>query len=105
MLADVRVVVLAGGSGTRLWPLSTDARPKPFLPLASARSLLADAVARGEALAGPGNVFVAGRRLHADLIRAAVPELGPERLLLEPARRNTAPALALAALAIAESAP
>jgi mannose-1-phosphate guanylyltransferase len=106
MLADgMRVVVLAGGSGTRLWPLSTDARPKPFLPLASGRSLLAEAVARGEALAGAGSVFVAGRRAHADLIRSALPQLPPDRILLEPARRNTAPALALAALAIAESAP
>src|SRR5881394_266837 len=98
---DVRALVLAGGSGTRLWPRSTDERPKPFLKLASARSLLADAVAR----AGKDGVWVSGRRAHEALLTCELPDLPAARLILEPVRRNTAPAIALAALAIAETCP
>jgi mannose-1-phosphate guanylyltransferase/mannose-6-phosphate isomerase len=100
-----RALVLAGGSGTRLWPRSTDARPKPFLKLTGTLSLLQEAVARAEALAGAGNVYVSGRRAHEGLLLEELPALPPDRRLLEPARRNTGPAIAFAALAIAESVP
>jgi mannose-1-phosphate guanylyltransferase/mannose-6-phosphate isomerase len=102
---DERALVLAGGSGTRLWPRSTDERPKPFLSLASPRSLLADAFARAEALAGRDGVWVSGRRAHEALLKRELPDLPVGRLLLEPVRRNTAPAIAFAALAIAEEHP
>jgi mannose-1-phosphate guanylyltransferase len=101
----LRALVLAGGSGTRLWPLSTDERPKPFLKLASPRSLLAETVARAEALAGPSGVWVSGRKAHAELIRKELPQVPAERLLLEPMRRSTAPAIALATVAIAAETP
>src|SRR5258706_2339522 len=101
--ADVRALVLAGGSGTRLWPRSTDERPKPFLKLASARSLLADAVARAETLGGKDGVWVAGRLAPEALLSRELPDLPAGHLVLEPVRRNTAPAIALAALAIADT--
>ncbi len=95
-----RALVLAGGSGTRLWPLSTDARPKPFLPLAGGESLLRQTVRRAARIAGEANVWISARSPHAELIRKELPEIPLSHLVLEPVRRNTAPAIALSALAI-----
>jgi len=103
--AGLRALILAGGSGTRLWPRSTDGRPKPFLALTGGESLLREAWRRGAALAGAGNVFVSGRASHEPLLVAELPEIPRARLVLEPVRRNTAPAIALSALAASEDAP
>jgi mannose-1-phosphate guanylyltransferase/mannose-6-phosphate isomerase len=102
---SVRALILAGGSGTRLWPRSTDARPKPFLALAGGESLLRDAYRRAAAVAGPGHVWVSGRASHEPLLRAELPEVAESRFVLEPVRRNTAPAIALSALAALEDDP
>jgi mannose-1-phosphate guanylyltransferase/mannose-6-phosphate isomerase len=96
--APVRALILAGGSGTRLWPRSTDARPKPFLALAGKDSLLTDTFRRAVAVAGEGNVYVSGRASHAPLLRAELPGVPESHFVLEPTRRNTAPAIALSAL-------
>jgi mannose-1-phosphate guanylyltransferase/mannose-6-phosphate isomerase len=103
--AGLRALILAGGSGTRLWPRSTDERPKPFLALTGGESLLRETYRRAAALAGAGNVFVSGRASHEPLLLAELPEVARARLVLEPVRRNTAPAIALAALAASEDAP
>ena len=102
MSSAVSAVVLAGGSGTRLWPRSTDARPKPFLALSGGKSLLVETFDRGARLAGAAGVYVSGRHAHADLIRHELPGLPESRMILEPSRRNTAPAVALAALVASE---
>lgn len=90
-------VILTGGSGTRLWPLSRKARPKQFLALASERTMLEETMARttGDRFATP---MLVGGAAQADTLRA----LGGEnaRLMLEPMARNTAPAIALAALTL-----
>jgi mannose-1-phosphate guanylyltransferase/mannose-6-phosphate isomerase len=99
---DLRALILAGGSGTRLWPRSTDERPKPFLALTGGRSLLKETFDRAARLAGGHNVFVSGRRSHADLIRHELPGLSGSRMILEPVRRNTAPAIVLSALVASE---
>lgn len=96
--ASVRALILAGGSGTRLWPRSTDARPKPFLDLTGGESLLRATFRRAAAIAGVDRVFVSGRESHAPLLRAELPEVPESRFVLEPMRRNTAPAIALSAL-------
>ena len=98
-------IILAGGSGTRLWPRSTDERPKPFLALTGGESLLRETFRRAAALAGADNVFVSGRAAHAPLLAAELPEMPRSRFVLEPVRRNTAPAIALSALAASEDAP
>ena len=103
--AGVRALILAGGSGTRLWPRSTDDRPKPFLALTGGESLLRETYRRAAALAGAGNVFVSGRASHEPLLAAELPEVPRAGLVLEPVRRNTAPAIALSALAASEEAP
>ncbi len=101
----VRALVLAGGSGTRLWPRSTDDRPKPFLALTGGASLLEETVERAARLTGPGGVYLSARSSHAPALAEALPALTASRLVLEPERRNTAPAIALSALAIADEAP
>ncbi|MEO8347756.1 MAG: mannose-1-phosphate guanylyltransferase [Acidobacteriota bacterium] len=96
MTERMNVLLLAGGGGTRLWPLSTEARPKQFLPLVSSRSLLAETWERVLPLSDA--IFVAAAENHADLVRAELPALPPQRIFREPARRNSAPPIVLAAL-------
>lgn len=97
-------VILCGGSGTRLWPVSRTAMPKPFLPLVSDETLFEQAVRRvagDDRFAAP--MVVAGAA-HADLITAQLGETPGARLVIEPAARNTAPAIALAAALLPEDA-
>ncbi len=91
------LVVLAGGGGTRLWPLSTPERPKPFLPLLGERSLLRLTVDRLAGLVDRADVFVVTDRRYGGLVRAQVPGAV---VLDEPVGRSTAAAVALATLAI-----
>lgn len=96
-MALIHPVILCGGSGTRLWPLSRKALPKPFLPLVSDETLFEGAVARAAdhtAFAAP--IVVAGA-VHADLIMSQLGDAPGARLVIEPAAKNTAPAIALAA--------
>ena len=89
----LRVVILAGGAGTRFWPASTPARPKQFLPLVSDRPLVADTVSRALELVPVAQLrLVAGRHLESHLT-SALPEVPPGSFLWEPQRRSTAPAL------------
>ena len=93
---SIHPVILCGGSGTRLWPVSRKAKPKPFLPLVGDTTLFEQAIGRvaGDDRFAPPMV-VAGAQ-HVDLIEA---QMGPGsgRLVVEPMGRNTAPAIALAA--------
>jgi mannose-1-phosphate guanylyltransferase len=89
----IRPVILAGGAGTRLWPLSTAARPKHLLPLIGEETLFAETLARfGDHFAAV--IIVANRAQEADLRAAAEPGT---RLILEPTKRDSAAAIALAA--------
>lgn len=90
-------VILSGGSGTRLWPMSTPETPKQFLPLSGDQTMFQQTLARVcDASQFSAPLIVANAR-HADLIEA---QLGgaSATLLLEPCARNTAPAIALAAI-------
>ncbi len=101
-MTRITPVILSGGSGTRLWPLSTDKCPKQFLPLTGPRSLFAETLTRcADADRFTPPLIVGGAR-HADLVAAAAP--AGSAILLEPAARNTAPAIALAALAAGDDA-
>jgi mannose-1-phosphate guanylyltransferase len=91
------VVVLAGGGGTRLYPLSSPERPKPFLPLLSSETLIQRTVTRLAPLVSPADVTVVTLSRYEALVREQLPEAG---VLAEPAARNTAAAIALAATRI-----
>jgi mannose-1-phosphate guanylyltransferase len=97
----VYAVVLAGGSGTRLWPLSRPERPKPFLRLLGDDTLIQRTVARLAPLVSPGDVYVIAERRHLDLVAEQLPAVPLSNVIGEPIGRNTAAAVALAAEAIA----
>ncbi|MCO6483112.1 MAG: mannose-1-phosphate guanylyltransferase/mannose-6-phosphate isomerase, partial [Flavobacteriales bacterium] len=93
-------VILTGGAGSRLWPVSREFYPKPLLSMVGEHTLLQDTATRLDSLAAVGNpVFVCNEE-HRFLVAEQVRALGkePEAILLEPEGRNTAPALTLAAL-------
>lgn len=97
-------IVLSGGAGTRLWPVSRQAMPKPFMELGSS-SLLQQAVERGQSCGAAGTLVVTNQD-YLFLTRDVIANLNdpPDtHYLLEPKGRNTAPAIALAALACAQT--
>jgi mannose-1-phosphate guanylyltransferase/mannose-6-phosphate isomerase len=92
-------VILSGGSGTRLWPLSRELYPKQLLPLVGERTMLQETVLRLDGLGAAAPLVVcneAHRFLVAEQLRQL--DITPQAILLEPVGRNTAPAIALAAL-------
>jgi mannose-1-phosphate guanylyltransferase len=97
-------VILAGGSGTRFWPLSRAAHPKPLLRAGGRESLLAEAVARARGFTARRDVWLVCGSAHADAMRRAS-GLAADRLLVEPCGRNTAAAVALAAARVAADDP
>jgi mannose-1-phosphate guanylyltransferase len=98
-------VILAGGSGTRFWPLSRRARPKQFLSLGSPRSLLSVTAERALGLAPWARLRVVCGRAHGTAVQEHLPELPPGNLILEPIGRNTAPCALLAALHVLRQDP
>jgi len=91
-------VIPAGGSGTRLWPLSRAGRPKFLLPLGGGQdSLLQSTVRRLLPLAGRDRLLVVIGAAHADAVRAQLSDLRATNVFVEPSPRNSAPAIALAA--------
>ena len=98
-IPGLHVVVLAGGAGERLWPRSRGNTPKPLLPLDGGRTLLESTLARARRVAPPERIWVVCGPEHGRAIRAAA-GLPRGRVLIEPRRRNTAMAVAWAALRI-----
>jgi mannose-1-phosphate guanylyltransferase/mannose-6-phosphate isomerase len=93
-------VILSGGSGSRLWPLSREYFPKPLLPLVSDKTLLQETACRLDGLPDVGDAVYVCNEEHRFLLAEQIAQLGktPATIILEPAGRNTAPALTLAAL-------
>jgi mannose-1-phosphate guanylyltransferase/mannose-6-phosphate isomerase len=105
-VSQIVPIVLSGGVGSRLWPLSRQSNPKQLLPLAGPNTMIQDTLARarGESFAAP--VVICGeqhRFLIAEQLRQA--DVADARIILEPKGRNTAPAAAVAALAVMERDP
>jgi mannose-1-phosphate guanylyltransferase len=99
-------IVPAGGAGTRLWPLSRQARPKFLLDLTgSGRTLLQQTWDRLEPLTGPGGITVVTGASHAEAVAEQLPGLLPANLLTEPTPRDSAAAICLAAAVIARRDP
>jgi len=102
---DAHVVILAGGEGTRLWPLSRSRRPKQLLRLNGDRSLIQQTVDRLLPLVPAERILVVTEQSHAADLRAQLPELPDSSIIAEPTRRGTAAAMLLAALHIQQRAP
>src|SRR5258708_26705179 len=98
-MTKIHPVILSGGAGTRLWPLSRELYPKQLLALASERSLLQDTANRVGQSAGFAEPLVVCNDEHRFIIAEQLRQLGvrPRAIVLEPAARNTAPAVAAAA--------
>ncbi|APO95160.1 mannose-1-phosphate guanylyltransferase/mannose-6-phosphate isomerase [Xanthomonas vesicatoria] len=98
-MSDVLPIILSGGSGTRLWPLSRESYPKQFLPLVGDKSMLQATWLRSAPVAGHAPIVVANEE-HRFMAAEQLQQLGvkPSAILLEPKGRNTAPAIAVAAL-------
>jgi mannose-1-phosphate guanylyltransferase len=94
------VVIMAGGSGTRFWPASRRARPKQFLAIGGAESLLRQTAERVASLVGWERIVVVTAAVHAAHARADLPELPPANVLVEPTGRNTAPCIGWASRVI-----
>jgi len=102
---DVYAVVLAGGIGTRFWPLSTPARPKQFLTELADRSLYVQTVDRARLLVPPDRILIMTGAPFLGFIRQQTPEIPLENVIVEPLRRDTGPAIILAAFAVAARRP
>lgn len=100
-------VILSGGSGSRLWPMSREHYPKPLLPLVSDKTLLQETAARLDEIPELGDTVYVCNEEHRFLVAEQVAQLGktPATIILEPVGRNTAPALTLAALYLVSKDP
>jgi len=98
-------LILAGGSGTRFWPLSRNARPKQLLNLFGTSTLLNQTISRLEGLIPRENILILTNSLQEDAVREIASELPPENIFAEPAKRDTAPAVALGIALVAARNP
>lgn len=94
---NVVVVIMAGGAGTRFWPLSTEARPKQFIRLFDDRSLLQKSFDRIADLIPPQRIMILTNATSVALVREDLPQIPSENIIGEPMRRDTAAAVALGA--------
>lgn len=106
-MSNIYPVILSGGSGTRLWPLSRSMRPKQFINLVGESSLFQQTLDRLQNLRGALPALVVCNNEHRFMVAEQMQEmeLGHSGIILEPAARNTAPAIACAALKLAQSDP
>ena len=95
---DMVAVIMAGGAGTRFWPLSTEARPKQFLRLFGERTPLQLSYDRARALVPPEKILILTSQAFLEQVAEQLPELPRENIIGEPKRRDTAAAITLAAL-------
>lgn len=100
----MKIVILAGGAGTRLWPMSHSEKPKQFQKLISDRTMLQETYDR-VSFVKPEDIFVSTNVQYADLVKEQLPDLPQENLILEPCMQDTAPCIGLAAITIAKNDP
>lgn len=94
-------VIMSGGVGSRFWPFSKENKPKQFLDFfGTGRSLLQSTYDRFKKIVPPENIFIVTNDLYSEMTKKQLPEITDKQLLLEPLRRNTAPAIAFATFRI-----
>ena len=97
---ELKAVVMAGGSGTRFWPLSRRRAPKQFLPIVSPKTMIEETVERILPLIPYRNILTVAGREHTRTIRRLLPRLPGKNALVEPLAKNTAPSLILATASV-----
>ena len=104
---SINTVIMSGGSGSRLWPMSRSTHPKQFLPLCGEHTMLQQTALRLNGLEQEGRILVVANHNHRFLVAEQLREIGVKspQIILEPCARNTAPAVALAALQVHEQEP
>src|SRR5690348_12849835 len=101
----LHAVIMAGGAGTRFWPLSRVARPKQLLDLTGNRTMLQATVDRLGALVSPERIGVLTNRSLVEAIREQLPQVAADQIVGEPCKRDTAPAIGLAATLLLDKDP
>jgi len=95
-------LIMAGGKGTRFWPLSTEEKPKQFLKLLGEDTMLQMSVKRLEKLIPLERIFIVTGKRYMDLVKEQLPKLPHRNIILEPMGKNTAPCIALSAFHISK---
>lgn len=97
---DVRAVIMAGGVGTRFWPLSRKKKPKQFLPVISGQTMIEETVSRLLPLISPSHIYTIANQDQTQIIQNLLSSIPRQNLLIEPIGKNTAPSLILATAAV-----
>ena len=97
---DKVALIMAGGSGTRFWPLSTTERPKQFLDLISDKTMIRETIDRIKKLIPVEKIFISTNIVYLDIIRKQLPEIPEKNIIFEPMARDTAACIGYAALII-----
>jgi mannose-1-phosphate guanylyltransferase len=105
MTAHYYALIMAGGGGTRLWPMSRNATPKQLLPLVEDHSMFRVSIERLAPLFTPEQIYVVTGRSLADALMADAPEIPPENYIIEPVGKDTGPAALLGMTVIAARDP
>lgn len=93
-------LIMAGGKGTRFWPLSTEEKPKQFLNLVGEETMIQMTVNRIKTIIPLERIFVCTGERYVDLVKEQLPDLSERNIIIEPEGRNTAPCITLSALVI-----
>ena len=94
------VLIMAGGSGTRFWPLSTTEKPKQFLDLISDKTMIRETIDRVSKLIPVERIFISTNISYLDIIKEQLPEIPEKNIIFEPMARDTAACIGYAALII-----
>lgn len=106
MKNPIYVVIMAGGAGTRFWPMSTEDKPKQFLDMmGTGKTLLQHTISRFEGICPVDHILVVTAEKYFSLAKEQCPQVLPENILTEPCRRNTAPCIAYACYKIRQRVP
>lgn len=100
------VIIMAGGIGSRFWPMSRSHHPKQFMDiLGVGKTLLQQTFERFSQICPPENIYIVTNSIYADMVLEQLPDITPEQVISEPARRNTAPCVAYASFRILQKDP